>query len=164
MTERKPPGVRFETWIDRQVREAMDRGEFDNLPGTGKPIPGIDDPYDEMWWVKQKLRRENVSVLPPTLALREEAEDARHAADHAHSEAQARRIIADINERIRDAIRRPMPGPPLNLTPIDVDAVVEQWRRDHPADEAPTASPAKTAPASARASWWRRAGRQRHSA
>ncbi|MEV0587999.1 DUF1992 domain-containing protein [Nonomuraea sp. NPDC050310] len=30
----------FKTWIDRQIREATERGEFDNLPGTGKPIPG----------------------------------------------------------------------------------------------------------------------------
>ncbi len=44
MTERKPPGVSFETWIDKQIREAADRGEFDNLPGAGKPIPDLDKP------------------------------------------------------------------------------------------------------------------------
>lgn len=75
MTERKPPGVDFETWVERQIREAMERGEFDNLSGAGKPLPA--ESYDELWWVKQTLRRENVSYLPPTLALRKEAEDAR---------------------------------------------------------------------------------------
>ncbi|MFI6816174.1 DUF1992 domain-containing protein [Nonomuraea sp. NPDC050328] len=72
MTGRKPPGMPFETWIDRQIREATERGEFDNLPGSGKPIPG-----DELWWIKQKLRSGNLSFpLPPTLALRKEAEQA----------------------------------------------------------------------------------------
>jgi hypothetical protein len=134
MAERKPQGVNFETWIDRQVREAMDRGEFDNLPGAGKPIRGIDDPYDEMWWVKEKLRRENVSVLPASLALRKDAEDALSAAARARSASEARRIITDINERIRDAFRRPLAGPPLNLVPFDVERVVDQWRRNHPSD------------------------------
>ena len=31
MTERKPPGVTFETWTDKLVRLAIERGEFDNL-------------------------------------------------------------------------------------------------------------------------------------
>ena len=73
MPERKPPGVRFETWIERQIRRAGERGEFDQLPGAGRPLPDLDRPHDEMWWVKQKLRREGVSYLPPSLALRRPA-------------------------------------------------------------------------------------------
>src|SRR2546422_903351 len=57
MTERKPPGMGFESWIDKQIREAMERGEFDNLPGHGKPIPGLDRPDDDWWWIGPKLRR-----------------------------------------------------------------------------------------------------------
>ncbi|MBV9195450.1 MAG: DUF1992 domain-containing protein [Solirubrobacterales bacterium] len=60
MPERKPPGVRFETWIERQIRRAGERGEFDQLPGAGRPLPDLDRPHDEMWWVKQKLRRGRV--------------------------------------------------------------------------------------------------------
>ena len=67
MTERKPFGVSWETWIDRQIREGMERGEFDGLPGHGKPIQDVDRPHDELWWVRDKLRREGVSYLPPTL-------------------------------------------------------------------------------------------------
>ena len=99
MTERKPPGVSFETWIDRQVREAMDRGEFDDLPGAGKPIPGIDRPHDDMWWVKEKLRRENVSMLPATLVLRKEAEEALSAASKAASELQELKDQFEITRR-----------------------------------------------------------------
>jgi hypothetical protein len=134
MTERKPPGVSFESWVDRQIREAADRGEFDDLPGAGKPLPGLDKPYDELWWIKQKMHREGVSCLPPTLALRKEAEDALAAASQAASERQVRQIVADINEKIREAIRRPPSGPPLNLAPFDVEDVVREWREQHRSD------------------------------
>ena len=173
MAERKPHGVNYETWIDRQVREAMDRGEFDNLPGAGKPLRGIDDPYDEMWWVKDKLRRENVSILPASLALRKDAEEARSAAAQAATEGEVRRVIADINARLRDAFRRPLAGPPLNLMPFDVELVVEQWRRDHPLGTEGTADsgvgdddsgPGRVEIVSPQvASWWRRVVRRRPS-
>ncbi|MGP3926760.1 J-domain-containing protein [Streptomyces sp. 8N616] len=128
MTERKPPGVGFESWVDKQIREAADRGEFDDLPGAGKPIPGLDRPYDELWWIKEKMHRENVSYLPPTLALRKEAEDALAAASQAASESEVRQIVADINEKIREAIRKPLSGPQLNLVPFDAERVVREWR------------------------------------
>src|SRR5919112_6797204 len=76
MTDRKPPGIDFGTWVEHKIREAAERGAFDNLPGAGKPIPDLDTPYDELWWIKDKLRRENLSYLPATLALRKEVEDA----------------------------------------------------------------------------------------
>jgi hypothetical protein len=128
MTERKPPGVSVATWVERQIREATERGEFDNLPGAGKPIADLDKPHDELWWVKQKLRRENLSYLPPTIALRKEAEDALLAASQAASEAQVRRIVADINRKILDGNRKAASGPPLNLMPFDVERVVRTWR------------------------------------
>ena len=48
---------RFETDVDRIIRDAMDAGDFDNLPGVGKPIPGVGKPDDEYWWVRDWLRR-----------------------------------------------------------------------------------------------------------
>jgi hypothetical protein len=128
MTERKPPGVGFGTWVERQIREATERGEFDNLPGAGKPIEDLDKPHDELWWVRQKLRRENLSYLPPTIALRKEAEEALAEASRAGSEAQVRRIVADINGKIVEGNRKAASGPPLNLMPFDVERVVRAWR------------------------------------
>ncbi|HEX3213893.1 MAG TPA: DUF1992 domain-containing protein [Actinomycetota bacterium] len=128
MSERKPPGVGFETWVERQIREATKRGEFDNLPGAGKPIEDLDKPHDELWWVKRKLRREHFAYLPPTIALRKEAEEALEAASRAASEAEVRRILAGINARIVEGNRKAASGPPLNLTPFDVEAVVAAWR------------------------------------
>jgi hypothetical protein len=128
VTERKPPGVGFETWVERQIREAAERGEFDNLPGAGKPIADLDAPHDELWWIKQKLRRENLSYLPPTIALRKAAEDALETASQAGSEAEVRRIVGDINRRILEGNRKAASGPPLNLAPFDVERVVRSWR------------------------------------
>jgi hypothetical protein len=132
MTERKPPGIGFGTWVERQIREATERGEFDNLPGAGKPIADLDKPHDELWWLKQKLRREHLSWLPPTIALRKEAEEALLAASRAGSEDQVRRIVADINRKILEGNRKAASGPPLNLMPFDVERVVRTWRERRP--------------------------------
>ncbi|MFC8275024.1 DUF1992 domain-containing protein [Streptomyces sp. NPDC057271] len=128
MTERKPPGVSFESFVDKQIREATERGEFRNLPGFGKPLDDDTAPYDALWWVKSKLHREGTPVLPPSLALRKEAEDAREAVDRAVSESQVRRILGEINTKIAAALLRPPAGPPLNLKPFEVETVLREWR------------------------------------
>ncbi|MGW5614255.1 DnaJ family domain-containing protein [Streptomyces sp. NPDC003877] len=129
MTERKPPGVDFESWVDKQIRDAEARGEFDRLPGAGRPLPSdVESTYDELWWVKRKMAREGLSVLPPALALRKEAEDALQAAYAAPSERIVRKIIDEINAKIREMMFKPPPGPPLGKKPYDVEDVVRQWR------------------------------------
>jgi hypothetical protein len=129
MTERKPPGVPFESWVDKQIRDAQGRGEFDQLPGAGKPLPpGTDTSYDELWWVRHKMAREGLAVLPPSLALRKEAEDALAAAYAARSERIVRKLVTDVNAKIRDMMFRPPPGPPLGMKPYDVEEVVRRWR------------------------------------
>ena len=128
MANRKPPGVGWESWVEQQIREAQERGEFDNVAGKGKPIPGAGEAPDELWWVKQKLKREGVSFLPPTLAIRKELDDARDRIARTATEAAVRQIVADINARIRTVNRMPTSGPPSNLMPLDVERVVEDWR------------------------------------
>jgi Domain of unknown function (DUF1992) len=129
MTQRKPSGIRFESWIDRQIRQATERGEFADLPGSGAPLADLDHHYDEMWWVKRKLRDEDLSYLPPSLALRKEVHDALEGVARAHSEAEVRERIAAVNEKIRDAIRMGIRGPELSLAPFDVERIVKEWRR-----------------------------------
>lgn len=118
-------------WIEEQIRAGMERGEFEELSGRGKPLdgiePGVEVQRDEDWWLKAKLRRERLSYLPPTLAVRKELEQAREAIAAASREDVVRRIVADINERIRDVNRRGADGPPSTLMPLDEDAVVAQW-------------------------------------
>lgn len=128
MTERKPPGVTRESWIDRQIREAHERGEFDDLPGAGKPLPDLDGPRDDLWWVKKLMRRENLSITPPVVELRKAREEALRQVADAGSEAEVRSVLAQINERIRDLNARPVSGPPSNLVPVDVEEALRAWR------------------------------------
>ena len=134
MTERKPVGVSWESWIDRQIREAQERGEFDNLPGRGRPIDGLDRPHDEMWWVRQWLKREEVSVTPPTLALRKAVDDLLDRVASERSELKVRELVAELNAQISDTNAKATSGPPSNLMPLDVEAVVAGWTATRPTD------------------------------
>ena len=129
MTERKPAGVSFETWVDAQIREARERGEFDNLPGAGKPLADIDGEDDELWWIRQWLRREKLGFTPPVIALLKAVEDMFAALPKFPTERAVRSTVDELNSRIREMNRiPPMDGPPSNLMPLDLDAVLERWR------------------------------------
>ncbi len=52
----------LESMVERRIREAIERGEFDNLPGAGKPIPDLDQPEDELAWVKRWMKREGIDL------------------------------------------------------------------------------------------------------
>ena len=117
----------WESSVERQIREGIERGEFDNLSGAGKPLAGLDDPRDEEWWVKAKLRREEVTYLPPALAVRKELEVALERIAEATSEVTVRRIVAEINERIVHVNSHTVTGPPSTLMPMDVELVVQRW-------------------------------------
>jgi hypothetical protein len=128
VSERKPPGVSWESWVDKQIREAQDNGEFDDLPGHGKPLPDIDRPRDELWWVRSKLRREKVSFSPPALSLRREVDDAVERIAAATSEEKVRELVAAINERIRFVNSHTISGPATSIGTLDVDDVLAKWR------------------------------------
>jgi len=159
MTERKPPGVSFENWVDQQIRESMESGGFDNLPGAGKPLRDLETPYDELW-VKRKLKAEGVptdELLPTPLKLRKEIEELRPRLAKLHAERSVREVVAELNERVNDWIRLPLGGPPIHVVPVDVEKVVAQWRTDREAIAA-EAPPAASAPTRRR--WWHRLARR----
>jgi hypothetical protein len=127
MSKRKPPGATWESWTERLIREAQERGEFDDLPGRGRPIPEIDAPLDDLWWVRKKLRREGLSVVPPVLAVRREREAALERLGRATTEVEVRAIVAAINTRIREVNAKATSGPPSNLVPLDVEEILRRW-------------------------------------
>jgi hypothetical protein len=132
MTSRKPPGTDWESWIDQVIRDGRDRGEFDDLPGTGKPLPGLGKPHDEMWWVRQKVQSEGISYLPPALALRKDREDTLARLDTETSETRVRQLLAELNARIRDVNSRSISGPPSTVMPVDIELLVQEWRGRQP--------------------------------
>lgn len=158
MTERKPARSSFPDWVEQQIRAAEHDGAFENLPGKGKPIPGLGRPRDDMAWIANKLRAENVDVadvLPPSLALAREVERLRERVRPLRSERQVRAVVDDLNTRIRRALLAPQVGPPMRVGRVDVDEVVAQWRADRPV---PTArpTPRADAPAAPKRRWFRR--------
>ncbi len=134
MTERKPPGTSWETWIDAQIRVAMEKGAFDNLPGAGKPIPNLGQEYDPLWWVKQLAQREQISMLPPSLELLRKVETELAAIEKLHDEASVRRRVAALNVEIAKVNATVVEGPPTRLGTLDVDQVVARWRRTRSAN------------------------------
>src|SRR5262245_53357061 len=134
MTERKHTGTSWEAWIDAQIRIAREQGAFDNLPGAGKPLPNIADEYDPDWWVKQLVKREDVSILPPSLELLRKVEKELAAIEKLDDEGAVRRRVAALNVEIAKVNATVMEGPPTRLGTLNVDKVVERWRRAHAAN------------------------------
>lgn len=127
MTERKPHGTTFESWIEAQLHAAMEEGAFDNLPGAGKPL-GQD--YDSDWWVKQLMQREGVStMLPPSLELVRKVRSELAAIQKLDDEATVRRRIVALNAEIAKVNATVVEGPPTRLATLDIDQVVARWQQ-----------------------------------
>ena len=121
--------MRFESLVERQIREAQERGEFENLPGAGKPLPDLDKPYDELWWVKNLIEREQLSTLPPALALKRDVERGLEQAFALRNEAGLRQAIKLLNLKICQANRAAHTGPATSLSTLEADEVVREWRK-----------------------------------
>jgi len=61
--------------IDEIIKRAMDAGEFDNLPGIGKPIEWKDNPFTPVEWrmVEDLLKKNDLSY--PWIEKRKEIEN-----------------------------------------------------------------------------------------
>ncbi len=111
----------FESLVDRRVREAMERGDFDDLRGSGKPLPGSGRPYEPNWWVRSYLERER-------------SEDRRRA-EYERIEARLGALWAlGSEDAVRNAVERlnaevaELDGGPDRLEPFDVESVVTAWK------------------------------------
>jgi hypothetical protein len=108
---------------------AIDRGDFDDLPLAGKPIPSLaSGTYDPDWWIKGLIEREGLTgVAPPALSLRTENERLDAQLDAMATEASVRAAVASFNDRIVEARRQLTGGPPVVTPTRDLDREVERW-------------------------------------
>ena len=121
--------ARQHEYVDLQIKQAMDRGDFDNLPGAGKPIKSLGSQHDPDWWVKQLIEREKITgVLPPALQLRKDDAELDAKLDRHTAESEVRRELEEFNARVMKARYTPVDGPPLVTMPRDVEAEVDAWR------------------------------------
>ncbi|MCR1784816.1 DUF1992 domain-containing protein [Nocardioides carbamazepini] len=141
-----------QSWVDLQVRQAMERGDFDDLPGAGKPIPDLGSTHDPDWWVKRLVERERITVLPPALQLRKDDAELDSVLDALGSEREARAFVEDFNARVIRARYTPVDGPPLVTMPRDVEETIAAWRGRQTARRTTAAGSAPEP----RRRWWRR--------
>ncbi|MCA9076056.1 MAG: DUF1992 domain-containing protein [Planctomycetaceae bacterium] len=127
--------MKWESFADQRIREAQAEGQFENLPGFGQPIPGIDEPLDENWWIKNKLRNEGLTVIPPVLEARRDIERTRSEIVDIANELLVRRRLQELNDRIEKAIHSPIAGPPGGVMLLDVEQELIAWRAARDAKE-----------------------------
>ncbi|MEZ0448249.1 DUF1992 domain-containing protein [Cellulomonas sp. ICMP 17802] len=142
-------------WVDVVIDQAIARGEFDDLPLAGKPIPGIGTQHDPDWWLKALIAREQITgVLPEALQLRKDDAALPDRLDALRTEQEVRDALTEFNARILSARRQLMGGPPV-VTPLrDVEVEVRQWR----VRRTPPVVAAEPDEPSPRRRWWRRGG------
>jgi hypothetical protein len=160
MTERKPPSMEMKDWVEAQIKQAQQQGEFDDLPGAGKPIAKLADPHDSDWWVKDFIRREKIEadvLLPPTMVLRKEKARIREHVQTMRTETEVREYVEELNKRILLQVRDAT-GPVIPVGKTDEDAVLRQWREDREAIKTAKAEAdlaAEPEPAPKRSFWQR---------
>jgi hypothetical protein len=132
-TPRTMPGVpnriQRAAYVESAIQQAIRRGEFDDLPGAGRPIPGLGDHHDPDWWIRRKIQTEQLTGLgPPALMLRVEHTEFEERIDVLGRESDVRDYIEDFNRRVVDARRQLLGGPPVVTPTREVEAEVAAWR------------------------------------
>lgn len=162
-TGRAAPAERIRqqgTWVDLQIRQAMSRGDFDDLPGYGKPLQ-LTDEHDPEWWVKRLIEREQVKVVPLSLQLRREDAELDQRLDRLANQEEVRREVLEFNARVRWALYRPPEGPPVITRQRDPETEVDRWqeRREERIAAHRAAQAVASGPRPERRRWRRRSTR-----
>ena len=151
--------------VESAVDQAIKRGDFDDLPGLGRPLKSLRNSEDPDWWIKQKMDEENISgVAPAAFQLRKENAVLEDTLDVFDREADVRDYLAGFNERVRAAVMDLREGPPIFTPPRDVDREVAAWRRRRASSEPRRVDDAAPEEAEGRGHgddgpprrWWRR--------
>ena len=90
----------FDKIVERKIKEAMERGEFDELPGRGELLRLEDDSH-----VPEDLRLaykilKNADCLPPELELKKEIRQMEDMLENVSDEKEKYRLIKRINFQI----------------------------------------------------------------
>nr|WP_244857944.1 DUF1992 domain-containing protein [Agromyces archimandritae] len=116
--------------IETAIQQAIRAGEFDDLPGAGKPLPGLTGRHDPDWWIRRKIETERLTGLgPAAFTLRTEDTQLNDRLDRMQRESEVRGALDDFNRRVREARMQLLGGPPV-VTPLrEVDAEIAAWRQ-----------------------------------
>jgi DnaJ family protein C protein 28 len=130
---------RYETLVEKKIREAMEKGEFDDLPGKGKPIDLAENPFEdpELRTVHRLLK--NAGYAPAWIEARKsieaELEQARLTLARARKlygeGAEWERVVKEIREKVVELNERikiynlKTPAPVFQRTLIDVNQLIQ---------------------------------------
>lgn len=90
----------FQRIAEERIRKALEEGEFDNLPGAGKPLVLEDDR-----WVPEDLRMayrvlKNAGCIPPELELRSEIFGLRELINTLDDDSERLKKIRELNYKL----------------------------------------------------------------
>ena len=144
---RSGPTMQERAWIaETAIEQAIRRGEFDDLPGSGKPLTGLTGVHDPDWWIRRKIEREQLTGLGPhAITLRTENATLESRMDELFREEDVRALLAEFNTRVIEARRQLQGGPPVVTPTRDVEFEISGWRdrRDAKRDAAAAARQAE---------------------
>ena len=116
----------------RLIVDKFSRTRFEPYGFTENPeIPRASSIMDYLFrWLGAKfVKREQVSILPPSLELQRKVETELAAIEKLPDEATVRRRIEALNVEIAKLNATVVEGPPTRLSTLDVDRVVARWRQ-----------------------------------
>ena len=154
---RNPTALDRAAYVETAIQQAIRRGEFDDLPGAGKPLRGLGASQDPDWWIRRKIETEQLRGLgPPAIMLRVENAQLDDRLDALPSEQDVRETLEDFNRRVIEARRQLLGGPPVVTPTRDVDSEVRAWRQRREARRAAERAQGADDAASDRSRRWRR--------
>jgi len=134
-------GPNWDTLIERQIREAMESGHFNELPHHGKPLPNDENPYaGEMALGFHVLK--NAGVAPPWIEANKEVDEllakrdailkraASGPAPSVFSSKRDRRTLTDLVERANRQIAKVNLEAPTTIAhrrPLDLEDELERY-------------------------------------
>ncbi|NYE19050.1 DUF1992 domain-containing protein [Microbacterium immunditiarum] len=157
---RTPNALDRAAYVETAIQQAIRRGEFDDLPGYGKPLEGLGDHHDPDWWIRRKIESEKLTGLgPPALTLRVEHAELEERLDELTREQDVREYLEDFNRRVIEARRQLLGGPPVVTPTREIEDEVAAWRERREA-RAAASDDSREADDDARRRrrWWRRDG------
>ena len=116
----------FQKIIEKRIKDAQKRGEFDDLPGTGEPLKLEDDSQipEELRLAYKILK--NADCLPPELELKKEIRQMEDMLENIPDEKEKYRQIKKINYKIMQLNIMGKKSPLLGETEIYYPKLVDK--------------------------------------
>lgn len=126
---RNPPMSPEAARVEGAIDQAIARGDFDDLPGAGKPLR-LPSTHDPNWWIKQRLDEGDIdrdALLPPVVLLRREHDRRDETLAELRDEQSVRNYAHDYTERVL-ADRSATPMARMLAPELDPEDAVARWR------------------------------------